>query len=186
MALVQGSADILLTALWPQGDVRDPIGIWGFRTRLTGDGTGGGMKVLVNVPAEQNAGNIYTAYSATITQVVGTPNPGAGKVRLLTNWPNVDRQPGINAYGSMRLFTIFASTGFSAPTSGPLDVALVSPNERFLLLGDPRPTAGVLTIMELEFDENVLNDELSFEGYGYYWDRAIWNTPGGPRHPGAS
>lgn len=183
---VAGSVDVLATALWPQGDIRDPLGIWGFRTRLTGTGDGGGMKVTVTVPAGRNAGNIYTVYSAVITQVVGTANPGSGKVRILTNWPNVDPQAGVQSYGSMRLFTMFGSTGFTAPTTGPLDVALIGPNERFLLMGDPRPTAGELTIMELEFDENVLADELSYEGYGYYWDRSVWNAPGGPRHPGSS
>ncbi|KKL17299.1 hypothetical protein LCGC14_2486920, partial [marine sediment metagenome] len=60
------------------------------------------------------------------------------------------------------------------------------PNDRFILIFDPRQGAGVLNMIELEMGVNVNTDTYAFEAYGYYWDRSVLNAPGGPRHPGSA
>ncbi|MGR3295936.1 MAG: hypothetical protein ACUZ8A_06880, partial [Candidatus Bathyanammoxibius sp.] len=60
--------------------------------------------------------------------------------------------------------------------------------DRFLLLYDPRQPAslGNTNILELQLAVNTDLATYSFEAYGYYWDRSVMQTPGGPRHPGSS
>jgi len=183
---VLGNVDVLPAQLWPQGDIRDPLGVWGFRATLTGTGDGGGMKINVRTPAAQGAAYVYTCYSAIIAQTVGTPNIVTLKARLLTNWPNVDAQAGVQAYATARLVTTNGSANFTAPFTVPALDTLITPNDRFILLFDPRPAAGQLTIMELEINENVLAEVWSYEGWGYFWDRSVMQAPGGLRHPGAA
>jgi len=62
---------------------------------------------------------------------------------------------------------------------------MVQPQDRFILLFDPRPVAGAFDIVELEISVGVLDRNYAFECWGYYWDRQVLNTPGGPRHPGS-
>jgi len=181
---ITGAIDLIASALWPQGDVRDPLGIWGARGSITGDASAGSIKVTIQVPAGLAAAYIYTAYQATITLTTGTSGNPA-KIRLLTNWPDVDTTQGVQGFGSVKVISMATSADFTAPTSGPL-APLVSPLDRFLLLFDPRPSAGVLELMELEIGENVLNDVYAFEAYGYFWDRSVLQAPGGLRHPGSS
>jgi len=183
---VLDQAEIFASQLWIQGDIRDPLGIWGFRHAVTGTGDGGGIKVEVQTPVEQDAAYIYTVYSATVAQIAGVTDSVSCKVRLLTNWPNVDVQAGVQAYGKTVRRPLSGSTNFTQPTSMPDSLDLISPLDRFILLFDPRPSAGRLTIMELEIADNVLADSWSFEGYGYYWDRSVQQAPGGLRHPGAN
>jgi len=174
------------TALWPQGDIRDPLGTWGFRASVAGDASGEGVKVTAQVPEGQKASYVYTCYAAfcvPISQVVTAG--GSSKCRLLTNWPNVDLTAGVQAYSHLRESQVNMNTNLSTPQGGP-GTDLVGPNQRFILLFDPRPTGSAMDIVELEFAANLMGDTYAFEGYGYFWDRSVLNAPGGPRHPGAS
>lgn len=184
MAIVN-QVDIIANALWPQGDIRDPLGVWGFRLGVTGDATGGEIKVQAQVPADLAGRFIYACYSLTFAQLTGTIVATAIQSRLLTNWPNIDPQEGVQGYGSTLNNSMEANTNFSAPI-GSSDFALVPPAERYLLLFDPRASAGILTLVELKISSNTDAATYAFEGYGYYWDRSVLNAPGGPRHPGAS
>jgi len=182
---ISSVVELVTTALWPQGDIRDPLGVWGARLGVTGDGSDG-IKVAMRASAGVNAAYIYTCYSAIAVQLTGTPSAFAIKCRLLTNWPNVDvAVAGVQGYGSARGGIMRQSSAFTAPNAVP-DLTLVAPNERFLLLFDPRPSRGDLDIVEIEIGTNVTAATYSFEAYGYYWDRSVTNAPGGPRHPGSS
>ncbi len=177
--------DVVTTALWPQGDIRDPLGVWGFRLGVTGDASGGSIKVVALAPSGINAAYIYTCYSALIAQLSSLTSV-QGKCRLLTNWPNVDVvQPGVQGYGSAVTRLITGDGDFTAPVAMPND-PFIGPADRFLLLFDPRASAGDVPLVELELGVNTDTLLYSFEGYGYYWDRSILQAPGGPRHPGAS
>jgi len=178
------TATIITQALWPQGDIRDPLGVWGARRGVTGDATGGSIAVDLEAAADQGAAYLYTCYSVNASQLTGTVNGTTVSVRLLTNWPNVDPVVGVQGYGSHVVAT-WGGSGTPAPTSGFTTLPL-SAADRFLLLFDPRPSAGALTIVSLALNDNTNLATYSFEGYGYYWDRSVLNAPGGPRHPGSS
>lgn len=185
MAIV-ALTDVFPAALWPQGDMRDPLGVWGFRHIVTGDASTGSIKVTGQAPAGLRAAYIYTCYSVNIAHLAGASEGAiATKTRLLSNWPDVDDDVGVQGYATAQ----FAFTGedddFTAPDS-ILQRHPVGPNERFILLFDPRPTGGALDIVELEYGNNVLASTYAFEAYGYWWDRSVLQAPGGPRHPGSS
>jgi len=185
MAIVT-SVDVVESALWPQGDIRDPLGVWGARLGVTGDASGGAISVEFRVALQNTGAFVYTCYSVNIAVLTqATPTNQSGRIRLLTSWPNVDPIAGVQAYGSTKLCRI-ESNMTTAPLGGFTDVDPLSPSDRFLLLFDPRAGPGPTTILELSLENNDLNDTYSFEGYGYYWDRSVLNAPGGPRHPGAS
>jgi len=178
--------DVITNALWPQHDIRDPLGTWGFRLGVTGDASGGTVKVTARASAGQGPAYLYTVYSTIIVILQQAAVVAQqGKLRILTNWPNIDPQPGVQAYGSAHVVTLDGDADFTAPLVMPRE-AMVTPLDRFLLIFDPRPSAAVLDMIELELGQNVLADTYSFEGYGYYWDRSVLNAPGGPRHPGSS
>lgn len=182
---ISETVDVVTTALWPQGDVRDPLGVWGFRHGVTGDASGGSIKVIAQAPSGVNAAYLYTCYSALIAEL-DTLASVQGKCRLLTNWPNADLiVPGVQAYSTAITRTITGDADFTAPIAVPSE-PFVNAADRFLLLFDPRPGAGDLSIVELELGVNTDTLTYSFEGYGYYWDRSVLQAPGGPRHPGAS
>ncbi len=184
MAISTG-ADLIATALWPQGDIRDPLGVWGARLIVTGDATGGSIKVGVNAPARIAGAYIYTAYSAQVANLAQVALTLI-KMRLLTNWPDVDGvNAGVQGYASMIVLPLTGDADFTAPISGP-SASLIQPADRYILLFDPRPVAGAFTIMELELGFNPDGIEVSFEAWGYYWDRSVLQAPGGLRHPGAS
>jgi len=178
--------DVLAAALWPQGDIRDPLGTWGFRIGITGDASGGSLKVTARAPAGLSAAYIYTCYSLLIAQLTGTFTNATIKSRLLTNWPNVDVVAGVQGYSTAFASTLAGTGVFTAPGAMPFDHQLVQPLERFLLLFDPRPSPAPLNLIELELGLNINLATYSFEGYGYFWDRGVLQAPGGPRHPGAS
>jgi len=181
------AVNVITTALWPQGDIRDPLGVWGFRLGVTGDASGGSIKVTAQAAAEQAAAYLYTCYGVTIARITGTPVADLTKVRVLTSWPNIDPVAGVQAFAKGAIGQLAGSSAFSAPVSLQSALTpLLEPNDRFLLLFDPRPSAGVLFLVELEMASNVDTETWSFEGYGYYWDRSVLNAPGGPRHPGSS
>lgn len=177
--------DVLPAALWPQGDIRDPLGVWGFRLGVTGDATGGEIKVTARAPAGLSAAYLYTCYSVNIVQLAGTLAIASLVARLLTNWPNVDPIAGVQAYSSYLKTNMVGADAFTAPKGGS-DTPLIQQQDRFLLLFDPRPSAGPLNLIELKMSNNVDTLTYSFEGYGYFWDRSVLQAPGGPRHPGAS
>jgi len=180
------TANVLPAQLWPQGDERDPLGVWGFRLGVTGDASSGGIKVTGVVPAGLQAAYIYTCYSvnmAILTQASATDV--TGKCRLLTNWPDVDTSAGLTGYSTARAFQMKAATKFSGQAV-VIDQTPILTNERFILLFDPRSRNQTLNIVELEIGDNILDDTYIFEGYGYFWDRSVMQAPGGPRHPGAS
>jgi len=186
---VEVLVEVIETALWPQGDIRDPLGVWGARTLLVGDASGGSLKARLFVPADKRSSYLYTFYSAQLTQVDGSAANNNMKLRILTNWPNIDEQPGVQAYSS----AIFHSSGgadndFTEPTSGP-SIDLVGPNHRFLLCFDPRPqeTLQAMGIADIELGSNLgVGTDWVAEAYGYFWDRSVLNAPGGLRHPGSS
>lgn len=179
------TVDVIESQLWPQRDARDPLGIWGARLGVTGDATDT-IKVLFQVPADKAGAYVYTCYSLLAAQLTGVVSASQCKVRLLTNWPNVDPVPGVQGYSTGRFVVVSGDADNTPPNMTPTEVGMVLPNERFLLLYDPRGNAGIMTIVELEWGNQVLANTYSFEGYGYFWDRAVMQTPGGPRHPGSS
>lgn len=185
MAIAQ-AVEVIETALWPQGDARDPLGVWGARALLTADATGGGIKITMEVPAGKRASFVYTCYGANITQLTGTLAGSNLKTRLLTNWPNIDPQAGVQAFSTFIRTEIQGDAEFTAPIAGNADFHNMGPNDRFLLLFDPRAISTAMAIVEMEIGENVDGLTYGAEAYGYYWDRQILNTPGGPRHPGAT
>jgi len=182
---ISSVVELVTTALWPQGDIRDPLGVWGARLGVTGDGFDG-IKVAMRASAGINAAYIYTCYSAIAVQLTGTQSVFGIKCRLLTNWPNIDvAVPGVQGYSTAHGGIVRQSSAFTAPVAVP-ELILVGPNDRFILLFDPRPQKGDLDIVEIEIGTNVNEATYSFEAYGYYWDRSVMNAPGGLRHPGAS
>lgn len=174
--------------MWPQQDARDPLGIWGFRLGITGDATGGLISMQAQAPAGLAAAYVYTVYSLNASQLTGTIETSARiRSRLLTNWPNVDAVAGVQGYGSARFCTTITNVDFGAPVQGVFGGdALVTAAERFMLLFDPRPSGGTLDLVDLAYTDNADGATYSFEGWGYFWDREVLQTPGGPRHPGSN
>lgn len=183
---ILGDAEIIATQLWPQGDIRDPLGVWGARLGVTGDASGGSIKVGMQASAGINAAYIYTVYNLNFSQLTGTGITDAIGVRLLSNWPDADPAVvGVQGFGSHIMTPMVIDPTMTPPISAP-GIPLVGPNDRFLLLFDPRPGAGTLIIVEMEFGNNVDTVTYTFEGYGYFWDRSVLQAPGGLRHPGSS
>lgn len=180
------TVDVVQTALWPQGDERDPLGVWAFRSIVIGLGVEGSVKVTAIVPSDRKSAYIYTAYAATTVPVTQAVLAGSqAKIRLLTNWPDASSPAGVTGFAKARMVNIVVNGNSSSPFGGA-DAPMIDALDRFLLLFDPRPLVDDLEIMELELMQNILNDVYAFEGYGYYWDRSVMNAPGGPRHPGSS
>lgn len=173
------------TALWPQGDIRDPLGVWGFRLAVTGDASSGTIKVTAQVPADLRAAYVYTCYSLNYAQIDGDAIVRIVKGRLLTNWPNIDLQAGVQAYATGIQLRTDVSAGFTNP-EGFLTAPMVSPNDRFILLFNFQQSTLPMDIVEMEMSANINTATYSFEGYGYFWDRSVMNAPGGLRHPGSS
>lgn len=176
--------DILTAQLWPQGDARDPLGVWGGRHIVTADVTEGPLKVSFQPGAERAGAYVYTCYMATIAQLTASEIQ-TFKCRLLTNWPDVDDDAGVQGAATLLIVSAGVSATFTAPFGGP-QVPLVTAAQRLILLFDPRPVAGAFTIVELEATPAVDTQQYAFETWGYYWDRGVLNAPGGPRHPGSS
>jgi len=176
--------EILASAVFAQRDRRDPLGVWGMRVGATGDGGGGSIQAVGQVPAGERAAYVYACYSASIVIISqAVPLNVTGQFRLLTNWPNVDEQAGVNAYAGIHMVTVEQSA-LEAPIGGNND-PLVSAPERFMLLWDPRSTGATMDICSFAVGSNVTGDVYSFEAWGYYWDRTVMAQPGGPRHPGS-
>jgi len=179
------NVELKTSALWPQGDIRDPLGIWGARLGVTGDATAGEIKVGIQAAQAERAAYIYTCYNANVSVLLASGVLAmTAFCRLLTNWPDIDPVAGVQGYGSNIGRVLGITIGGTAP-EGAVGQPLVLPQERFILLFDPRPQPSeALTIVELKVTAQVDADTYSFEAYGYYWDRSVLDAPGGPRHPG--
>jgi len=142
------------------------------------------------VDAAERAAFIHTVYDIQVSKLTGVIAAVNAHVRLLTNWPDATPgDAGVQGYASHRLFVIDGDPAFTAPIMGTegLHMPLIQPNDRFLLLFDPRPSILTdLEIISVEVDTNTLAETWSFEAYGYYWDRSVLNAPGGLRHPGSN
>jgi len=186
---IQVTGEVLEAAQWPQGDARDPLGVWGCRVAATGDATGSSIKAFIQVPAERRRGHIYTCYSAQsgVTLAPAAETSTLIRIRLLTNWPDIDVLEGVQGYSTNQSVGVAKPLTAFFPVQGPLQ-NLVSPNDRFVLLFDPSNVDkdNGMNIAEIERDANVDTNVYTFEAYGYYWDRAVLDAPGGPRHPGSS
>ncbi len=183
---IENDAIVRAQEIWPQRDARDPLGVWVRRFGVTGDATGGAITVTFIAPADRRASFVFTCYNLTAVQLTGTPIATTVKARLLTNWPDADPEAGVRGYASAIAAVTLTDADFSGQVSVPPN-GLVEPNQRFILLYDPRqnPALGTLDIVEVQWGVNTDLATYSFEAYGYYWDRAILTTPGGPRHPGS-
>lgn len=184
---IEATVDVREHQTWPQGDIRDPLGIWGFRHIVTGDASGGGIKLTAQVPAARRAAFVYTCYALTYGQLTGALSNVEVKARLLTNWPDMDDDVGVQGFSTARVALTESDPEFTAPLVIQLaNQQLVQPNDRFVLLFDPRPNfTSAMDIVEMENGLNVDTLLYAFEGYGYYWDRSVLDAPGGPRHPGS-
>ena len=184
MSITEQSA-IVQTAIFTPRDVRDPLGVWGGRNGITGDASGEFIKTQFFVTALEKASYVYTCYSAHVSKLTGAIVRGPIQVRLLSNWPNIDPQAGVQAYSTANTQISEGSASFPSPITTPEDI-LIGPNDRFIPLFDPRPIGGNMFIVEMTFEDNVLADTYAFECYGYFWDRTVMDTPGGLRHPGST
>lgn len=178
------------TQLFMQGDARDPLGVWGGRVGVTGDASGDDhVKATFFIPAALKAAYVYTVYSVTaaiITVPVSIGLPFLVKCRLLTGWPNISTDAGVVGYSTFRIAEIEGSGNLSAPIAAPT-TPILDPNDRFLLLFDPRSQGtAVFPLVELEIQDNTDAATYAFEVYGYFWDRSVMQAPGGPRHPGSN
>lgn len=182
---VFGTVDVLESELWPQRDARDPLGIFGWRVTQVGDATGGANNITVQVPAARRHAYVYKIYDMLIAQTTGSKVVTVGKLRILANWPNIDTQAGIQAYGALFIAPVDGSDSFTVPKSGFLTANPFNGNTRDILIFDPSTQAGNMAIAEQEV-VNIDTITFSFEGYGYYWDRSAMAAPGGPRNPGTS
>ena len=181
---ISSNSDIRQTAIFTPRDVRDPLGVWGGRNAITGDVSTGSVRTIFRVPADLRPAYVYTCYSVQISQDDGTLDRNPMRVRLLTNWPNIDPQAGVQAYSTHNIVTADGSASLFEPVAGPEGV-LLAPNDRFILLFDPRPSVISMPILELEYESNQDGETYIFECYGYFWDRTVMDTPGGLRHPGS-
>ncbi len=185
---VSGTVSVLQSALWPQGDARDPLGIWGGRLGLTGDASGGGLEALFIVPQARKSSYIYTCYAANLAVITGVPNTALnGALRLFTNWPPADPLVGVRPFNTNNIAIIQVDTNLFDPEGGARQGQLLQPNDRYLLLYEPRPSvAGDMQIAQMTLAVNTDLATYSFELYGYFWDRAALDAPGGLRHPGSN
>ena len=176
--------------IFPQGDERDPLGIWGGRVGVTGDASGDDhVKASFFIPADLKAAYVYTVTAVTaviLTVPVSIGLPFLCKCRLLTGWPNISPGAGVEAFATTRIVDIDGSGNLSPPIASPA-TPLLDPSDRFLLLFDPRAQGTTpFFLVELEIQDNTNTATYAFEVYGYFWDRSVMQAPGGPRHPGAS
>jgi len=181
--------DVLVSGLFKQGDIRDPIGIWGGSVTINGDVTGGFLRVIFQVdPDDGWVSGIFAHYSVSVIQTIGALLTGAGSAvifRINTNWPNILQDPGIIPYNFTRSFQLTGAAGLSpiAATEQPM----VTSQERFLLSWDPRHiTPQNLLLDQIEILNPGAGISINFTAYGYFWDRSVLDAPGGPRHPGSS
>lgn len=183
---VVGTVAVIESQQWPQGDARDPLGVWGGRALVVGDASGGEIGAEFFVPADKTGSFVYTCYAINGGQVLGSLQNQTFRIQLLTNFPNIDPQPGVQGFSTLDMGFMGGDGGLSAPFSGQRTWTFPSQN-RFVLLYDPSPRNTDMNIVRLfTVNQGGVGVDFIFECYGYYWDRSVLNTPGGPRHPGSS
>lgn len=177
---VTGDVDMLASAVFRRGDLRDPLGIWAARGTLVGDVSGGTVKATFGVPGPQRASYVYTVgFVSTSSPTASTGSTHT--VRLLTNWPPADK-PGVQGASFIRTNEV-GSAG-----SGELQAVgfrpLIDPQMSKILLYDPRADPATrIDLLELWLNLNVDAANYFFEAWGWYWDRNLHEVPGGPRYP---
>jgi len=179
--------DCLVTGVWKQGDIRDPIGIFGGVTSITGNGDGTFIRVSMRIDSEDAfLSGLFAIYDATILQTLGSVQSVDVLYRIFSNWPNIDQQPGITPFNSGIVRNMVGSNSWVSPRAAP-DAPLVQPLDRFRLIWDPRHLAPQnMLLCEWFINMPVAPVAYQFSVYGYFWDRSVLNAPGGPRHPGSS
>jgi len=186
---VQISIPIIETALWPQGDARDPLGVWGAAANATGDATAGEVSAFIQVQADRRRSRIYTCYDAFTSWIAGPTDTGTAiRARLFAGWPDINVTGGVQGYETMKFLPMASQLGWSTNPIAGAEFPLIDPLQRFILLFDTSVQFAndALTILRIDRNANVNTTLYTFQAYGYYWDRAILSTPGGPRHPGAT
>ena len=114
MAIVV-EAPVVEAQVYPQGDKRDPLGVWGVRQGVTGDASGGTIKVIFQVTSPKRAAFVYTCYDLNFAQLTGAVSADELKARLLTGWPNIDSAAGVQAYSSLIVTKAAGAAALTAP-----------------------------------------------------------------------
>lgn len=179
MAIAENTA-VLAHAIIKQRDARDPLGIFVNRHLITGDASGGTIKVSI---AAAQTYHIYalTAFTLSVQTLAAD---SIGKLRLLTNYPPALPDGGLSAFAWNRVF-IISNTSMTAPgdSMGISQGAIGLETGKVLMFGGDFQTVVPQNIIELEIEDNILNQSYFFEVYGYFWDRSSILVPGGPRLP---
>lgn len=186
---VEADIPVIEWALWPQGDARDPLGVWTARGTVTGDASAGVLTGIIVVPQARRRSYMYTLYGLTQARTSGSTETATQmKVRLLTNYPDASPDvPGVQGFASWLRVPITVIANTTPPNAGG-DLPMISPEQRYILLFDPAQVSPLtdMPIISVERDANVDGIVVITEAWGYYWDRSVMNTPGGPRHPGSN
>ncbi len=174
-------------AQWPQGDIRDPIGVWGAKWIVLGDASGDEIEVTINTPLGAAAAFVYTLYDVNIEHSAGALVSNALMMQWFTGWPDVEAAAGVEAAHTNVVGVIQGDAGLGSAPIGAINAngPLWRSEQRFLLSFDPRfghQSSRTLAIIKL-VNIGVGTNYTGFL-YGYYWDRSVMNAPGGPRHPG--
>ncbi len=176
-------ATVLQHQLFIQRDARDPLGVWVIRHAVTGDATGGSIKVEFQSNTPQR---IYVVKALQVAGLTGITSSNTLKVRLLTNFPPANLLGGVEAFATLQMIStaFLVDSSLTEPIAGP-DFKLIEPPMDEILLFGPSPAFAqtVVGLTEIEIDQNINNATYSFEGYGYFWDQGALRAPGGPRKP---
>ncbi len=174
--------DILASGLIFQGDARDPLGIWGGATSQVNSGSGGSTRITFRVgTTDSNLSSVFAISGLSVLQESGTPRSDLVKFRMFTNWPSVDFQAAITPFNSAHAAVFVGSTLFTGGVAvAPFNDTV--PAIRGLLSWDPRGLSQPLLLCEFEM-ANISGTTVLVSVQGYFWDRAVLNTPGGPRFP---
>jgi len=179
--VVTGDIDIIPSAILRRRDDRDPLGIWAARGALTGDASGGVIKATFGLPPGRRAAYVFTI------GFVSTSSPDAGftthTVQMLTNYPSGD-SPGVQGASFIRTTEVGSAGGGELQAVGFRP--LIDPVMSKVLLYDPRSNrANRIDLFSLWVSPNVNTGVVSFEAWGWYWDRDLHEVLGGPRYPGS-
>jgi len=179
---ISSEATILEHNLFKQRDGRDVLGIWNLTHDITGDATGGSIKLAILPNSPDRIFNVV-ALGLSVSQLVAS---AIGKFRYLCNFPPASVTQGRDSTDFTRSFTISQSADLTTPGDNWAAGNNQDPGwDKLLLWGSALP--GVISaILELESGDNTLNETYFFDAWGYFWDRNVMYEPGGPRFPGAS
>ena len=184
MALV-GLANVTQTQLWPQRDARDPLGVWGGLSVVTGDVSGAPITLFIQASSEIRAAYVYNIVSCGFQKVAGTAGAFSIRRRIITHWPDINLDPGIVAFEDIIVGITRGVDGIGDPETAGDRPWIVSPEDKMLIF-DPRSSPNNMTIVEFAINDNENTITYRAQAYGYFWDRSVMETPGGPRFPGSS